>query len=166
MHGRFLTVHVIRDDGAVAILPATMYDLHRGQWPAGWEEGTKDSLHSNLHPLCFAAISLVQKGAPAVDGLELSTMEMIGLGRDNVERFNEEVRRETVDSALLRINFKSPPDLDDHCYPVRLGPSPREEYGTHGRTKGGGVLAFIDELFWLEEHWSLPPPASPAAANN
>ena len=26
--------------------------------------------------------------------------------------------------------------------------------------EGGGVLAFIDELFWLEEHWSLPPPAS------
>ena len=94
-------------------------------------------------------------------------MDMIGLGRDNVERFNEEVRRETVDSAILRINFKSPPDLDDHCYPVRLGPSPREEYGTHGRTKGGGVLAFIDELFWLEEHWSSPPPtpASPAASN-
>ena len=92
-------------------------------------------------------------------------MDMIGLGRDNVERFNEELRRKTVDSALLRINFKSPPDLDDHCYHVRLGPSPREEFGRNGRTKGGGVLAFIDELFWLEKHWSSPPPASPAAGN-
>ena len=55
--------------------------------------------------------------------------------------------------------------LDDHCYHVRLGPSPREEFGRNGRTKGGGVLAFIDELFWLEERWSLPPPASPAANN-
>ncbi len=158
--GRFLTVHIIRDDGTVAVLPADMYDLHRGSWPAGWKEGTKDPLHANLHPLCFAAFELVQKGEPAVDGLQLNAMEMIGLGADNVERFNEEVRRETVDSALLRINFKSPPDLDDHCYHVRLGPSPREEFGRNGRTKGGGVLAFIDELFWLEEHWSLPPPAS------
>ena len=84
------------------------------------------------------------------------------LAADTVKRAPHDPRVGGRLPALLRINFKSPPDLDDHCYHVRLGPSPREEFGRNGRTKGGGVLAFIDELFWLEEHWSLPPPASPA----
>ena len=51
------------------------------------------------------------------------------------------------------INFKN--DGEDGGWHVRLGPSPREAYEATGfcnpMFKGGGVLAFIDQLFWLAE---------------
>jgi len=42
-------------------------------------------------------------------------------------------------------------DMDSPCH-VRLGPSQRDAFGGGGPvTKGGGVLAYIDALFWLAE---------------
>ena len=45
--------------------------------------------------------------------------------------------------------------MDSPCH-VRLGPSAREAFEAPGgrcnpMTKGGGVLAYIDALFWLAE---------------
>ena len=53
----------------------------------------------------------------------------------------------------FHVNFKN--DGEDGGWHVRLGPSPREAYEATGfcnpMFKGGGVLAFIDQLFWLAE---------------
>ena len=94
-----------------------------------------------------------RKGEPVANDVGLSIHEMIDLGHEAVDALREEVRRHTTDHDLLRVNFKN--DGEDGGWHVRLGPSPREAYEATGfcnpMFKGGGVLAFIDQLFWLAE---------------
>ena len=59
-----------------------------------------------------------------------------------------------LERAELRVNFKSRADADDYCYHVRLGPGPREEFAARGpMVQGGGLLAYIDELFQVKAGW-------------
>ena len=96
----------------------------------------------------------MNKGAPAVDGAEFNITEMCVMGKDTIDAVNKKVKEKSVDHDLLRINFKNV-DMDSPCH-VRLGPSAREAFEAPGGrcnplTKGGGVLAYIDALFWLAE---------------
>ena len=96
----------------------------------------------------------MNKGAPAVDCAEFNITEMCVMGKDTIDAVNKKVKEKTVDHDLLRINFKNV-DMDSPCH-VRLGPSAREAFEAPGGrcnplTKGGGVLAYIDALFWLAE---------------
>ena len=89
-------------------------------------------------------------GGASIDGAEFNITEMCVMGKDTIDAVNKEVKRKTVDHDLLRINFKNV-DMDSPCH-VRLGPSQRDAFGGGGPvTKGGGVLAYIDALFWLAE---------------
>ena len=165
-------MNVIRvDDGAIAELPLSLYYLLGGQWPMSncYDTSLPQALADSgddtsgrpprgptepaISPNCRAWVSFVNKGEPVANDVGLSIHEMIDLGHEAVDALREEVRRHTTDHDLLRVNFKN--DGEDGGWHVRLGPSPREAYEATGfcnpMFKGGGVLAFIDQLFWLAE---------------
>ena len=116
-------------------------------------DGGVDDAEPLISPLCRAWVSFVNKGV--YDGPGLSFQDFMAMGETSFAVANEEAKRRTVtvDHDLLRVNFKNVGE-DGRCH-IRLGPSPREAFEAVGRCnpmfKGGGVLAHVDELFWLTE---------------
>ena len=119
--------------------------------------GERAGLSTTVHPLCHADVSFAKRGSRAHAGYELDFMTMLACGAENVKKLTAETEGPPLARDELRINFKSRHDADDYRYHVRLGPSPREESkaasGGNPVLRGGGLLAYVDELFQIKAGW-------------